>query len=382
MQSVKNLEAVLKRIFLLFLILTLLFAASCAKDTPTEVPEVKEDIETPVEPDEPEKQDEPVVTLPEEPEIDPTKTEISLTTGLPCTPETRSARPIAVMINNNKVSYPQESISKADIVYECDMEGGVTRLMAVFSDWTELGNVGSMRSARNYFIDLAMSHDAIYVHAGGSPSAYTSIADSGINNIDGVNMYTIPDDTFWRDRDRIRECGYEHSMMTSGEKIYTAVTKLKYRTEHKSSFSKGYNFRSEFCEPKNGKLAESITLVHSNYITVEFIYDVKASRYLKRSFGSSHMDGSNGEQLAFENVVVLFVSEKVVDEEGRLDLNLIGSGKGYYLSGGKVLDIEWSRSVEGTLFTLTESGEELTLNPGKTHITLFNKNNSKNVIIK
>ena len=286
------------------------------------------------------------------------------------------------MINNNKVSYPQESISKADIVYECDMEGGVTRLMALFSDWSELGNVGSMRSARNYFIDLAMSHDAIYVHAGGSPSAYTSIADSGIDNIDGVNMHTIPDDTFWRDKDRIRECGYEHSMLTSGEKLYTAVTKLKYRTEHKSSFSSGYSFKSEFSEPVGGKLAESITLVHSNYITVEFVYDVKASRYLKRSFGASHMDGSNGEQLAFENVVVLFVSEKVVDDEGRLDLDLIGNGKGYYLSGGKVLDIEWSRSLEGTLFTLTESGETLTLNPGKTHITLFNKNNSKNVIIK
>ncbi len=375
----------MKRIFLLFLILTLLLAVSCAKDTPEDIPEVNEEIEAPVEPDlpdEPEIEDEPVVNLPEEPETDPTKTEISLTTGLPCTPETRSARPIAVMINNNKVSYPQESISKADIVYECDMEGGVTRLMALFSDWSELGNVGSMRSARNYFIDLAMSHDAIYVHAGGSPSAYTSIADSGIDNIDGVNMHTIPDDTFWRDKDRIRECGYEHSMLTSGEKLHIAVTKLKYRTEHKSSFSSGYSFKSEFSEPVGGKLAESITLVHSNYITVEFVYDVKASRYLKRSFGASHMDGSNGEQLAFENVVVLFVSEKVVDDEGRLDLDLIGNGKGYYLSGGKVLDIEWSRSLEGTLFTLTESGETLTLNPGKTHITLFNKNNSKNVIIK
>ncbi len=370
----------MKKILLLFVLLSLLLV-SCAKDKTEEKPssDPKEDL-----PVSEEITPEPEVTVPpevpEEPELDPTLTEISLTTGLPCTPETKTSRPIAVMINNNKVSYPQESVSHADIIYECDMEGGVTRLMAIYSQWQLLGNIGSMRSARNYFVDLADSHDAIYVHAGGSPSAYTEIADVGIDNVDGVNMYTLPDKTFWRDKDRIRQCGYEHSMMTSGSKLYSAINSLKYRTEYKSPDT--YKFNTEFITPDKGELAEKITLVHSNYITVEFIYDLKASRYLKRSFGAEHMDGSNAEQLSFENVVVLFVSESVVDDEGRLDLDLTGEGKGYYLTGGRVLDIKWSRDRKGDLFHLTLEGEELTLNPGKTHITLFNKNNSKNVIIE
>ena len=372
----------MKRIILLFLTFMLLFVVSCADDTTAELPKNEENIEAPSNEEPSKEEEEPVIVIPEKPEIDPTKTEISLLTGLPCTPEARAARPIAVMINNNKVSYPQESVSMADIVYECDMEGGVTRLMAIFSDWSNLGRVGSMRSARNYFIDLAMSHDAIYVHAGGSPSAYTSIADTGIDNVDGVNMHSIADDTFWRDKDRIRECGYEHSMMTSGEKISSAVKKLKYRTEHKDTTINGYLFNKEFTDLESDRPAEKITLVHSNYITVEFLYDVESLSYLKRSFGASHVDGSNGEQLSFENVIVLYVSEEVLDDEGRLDLDLIGSGKGYYLSGGKAIDVEWSRAKEGTLFTLTHEGNELYLNPGKTHITLFNKNSSKNVIIK
>lgn len=372
----------MKKAIFLVLLLAFLFMISCGEDTSENIPQPKEEVDASTQPNEPDETvDSGDIMPPEVSEVDPTKTEISLTTGLPCTPETKSARPIAVMINNNKVSYPQESISEADIVYECDMEGGVTRLMGIFTDWHSLGNVGSMRSARDYFIDLALGHDAIYVHAGGSPSAYTYIADSDTDNIDGVNMYTIPSDTFWRDKDRIRECGYEHSMLTSGEKILTAINKLRYRTEHKDSFSSSYKFNKEFTDLESEKLVENITLVHSDYITVEFCYDVKCSRYFKHSFGSAHMDGANGEQLSFDNVIVLYVSEKVLDSEGRLSLNLVGSGKGYYLTGGRMVEIEWSRDREGTLFTLTKSGEELFLNPGKTHITLFNKNHIENVII-
>ncbi|MBQ7897399.1 MAG: DUF3048 domain-containing protein [Clostridia bacterium] len=370
----------MKKIFLLFVLLLLLLV-SCTKDIASEKPDEVPEEEVPVSDDiTPAPETPELPEMPDEPEIDPAMTEISLTTGLPCTPETKASRPIAVMINNNKVSYPQESVSKADIIYECDMEGGVTRLMAIYSQWQLLGNIGSMRSARNYFVDLADSHDAIYVHAGGSPSAYTEIADADIDNVDGVNMYTLPDKTFWRDKDRIRQCGYEHSMMTSGSKLYSAINSLKYRTEYKNPDT--YKFNSEFITPNQGELAEKITLVHSNYITVEFIYDLKASRYFKRSFGAEHMDGSNAEQLSFENVVVLFVSESVVDDEGRLDLDLTGEGKGYYFTGGKALEIKWSRQRKGELFHLTLDGGELYLNPGKTHITLFNKNNSKNVIIE
>lgn len=363
---------------IIFLLLITLFFVSCS-DNKSEVVISEEVIEEET-PDIEEVPEPPVVT-PIDPEPDPTKTEISYLTGLPCTPEEKVARPIAVMINNNKVSYPQESVSLADVIYECDMEGGVTRLMALFSSWSDIGNIGSMRSARDYFIDLSVAHDAIYVHAGGSPSAYTAIVETGIDNIDGVNMYTIPEDTFWRDRDRIKQCGYEHSMLTSGEKISTAVSSLKYRIEYSKGFSRAYSFKDEFSVPETDSFAEKLTLVHSDYITVEFMYDVMNKKYLKRSFGAPHVDGSNEEQLAFENVVVLFVSEKVIDSEGRLSIDLTGEGKGYYLTGGKKVDITWQRQSEGTLFSLYADGEQLLFNPGKTHITLFNKNRKDYVII-
>ena len=315
------------------------------------------------------------------PEPDPNATERSLTTGLPCTPEAKVRRPIAVMYNNNKVSFPQDAISNADIVYECDAEGGVTRLMAIFSDWENLSSIGSVRSARDYFISISQSHGAIFVNAGGSPKAYEKLKGERVDYVDGVNMYNIPTNTFYRDSGRIKNNGYEHSMMTDGSRLMTAVKKLGYALKYRDGITTPYSFNQEFKE-NEGKTAVSITLPHSSYITVRFQWDAASKKYLKYSFDEPHTDGLNSKQLAFENVVVLFVGEQVLDTEGRLKLDLTSGGSGYYISGGKYTEIKWTRKGDNAPFVLTENGEEISLNPGKTHITLFNKNQSKKVTIK
>jgi hypothetical protein len=84
--------------------------------------------------------------------------------------EPSNLRPYAVMINNIKVALPHCGVSKADIIYEVLVEG-TTRMMAIFSDISDAGALGSMRSIRPYFIELARSYDAIVVHAGGSEQA-------------------------------------------------------------------------------------------------------------------------------------------------------------------------------------------------------------------
>ena len=57
-------------------------------------------------------------------------------------------RPVAVMINNLKEALPSSSTKQADIIYECMVEGGITRLMAIYSNYENLEKVGSIRSAR------------------------------------------------------------------------------------------------------------------------------------------------------------------------------------------------------------------------------------------
>lgn len=352
---------------------------SCS-DEEEEIPRIDDNVS--VEDTAPEKVEEPL-DQPVQEEIpeelpDPNKTEISFTTGLPCTPEEKIVRPIAVMYNNIKVSLPQNEISKADVVYECDAEGGITRLMAIFSDWKNLGEIGSVRSSRDYFVSLSESHGAIYVHAGGSPSAYEKLINTDVDYVDGVNMNYLPKNTFYRNKDRIRNNGYEHSMMTDGEKLSTAINQLGYKTETDIYYAPPYSFNTEFTS-LNGEKAESITLEHSSYVTVNFEYDGDSATYLKYSYGEPHIDGTNEEQLSFTNVIVLFVKERVLDEQGRLDVDLTSGGSGYYFSGGECIDVTWSRSSDNSPFVITARGEEVKLNPGKTHITLFNRNYKENV---
>ena len=84
-------------------------------------------------------------------------------------------RPIAVMLDNSKASWPQAGLNDAFLVYEMIVEGGETRLMALFKG-ADLDKIGSLRSARHYFLDYALENDAIYVHFGWSPQAQSDIS--------------------------------------------------------------------------------------------------------------------------------------------------------------------------------------------------------------
>ena len=108
-------------------------------------------------------------------------------TGMPCSVDYSNSRPMAIMINNIKKATPQAGISNAEIIYECSVEGGITRLMALVCDYANLPEIGSVRSSREYYLDIAQSHDAIYTHCGGSEKAYSEINVRKIDNIDGVN---------------------------------------------------------------------------------------------------------------------------------------------------------------------------------------------------
>ena len=107
-------------------------------------------------------------------------------------------RPFAVMIDNHQDAWPQAGLQDAYMVYEIIVEGGETRLMALFKG-VDLEKIGPVRSARHYFIDYAMENDAIYVHFGESPQASSDIKKYSIDEIDGISEDGT---TFWRVKDK------------------------------------------------------------------------------------------------------------------------------------------------------------------------------------
>ena len=59
---------------------------------------------------------------------------------------------------------PQRGLSKADILFEIKVEGGITRFMPVFTDYKTIGEVGPVRSGRDQFFRLILPWQALYIH--------------------------------------------------------------------------------------------------------------------------------------------------------------------------------------------------------------------------
>ena len=77
----------------------------------------------------------------------------SYLTGEVVSKEVGLKRPYAIMLNNIYDALPQSGILYAEIVYEAQVEAGITRLMGVFQDVDDVEKIGSIRSARHYYSD-------------------------------------------------------------------------------------------------------------------------------------------------------------------------------------------------------------------------------------
>lgn len=331
------------------------------------------------EPEPPVKEPEPAVEPQPEPEPAPdVPSGVNPLTGEPMEPEYENSRPVAVMLNNLKAAQPQLGVSRADIIYEVPAEGGITRMLGVYQTLDGVGNLGSIRSARPYYMELALGLDALYVHAGGSPEAYQNIPAWRMDNMDGVQGGSDAR-IFWRDEDRRRTAGYEHSLLTSGEKIQEYLDEDHFRTEH----SEGYAYTQAFTEdgtPAGGVTASHVTLRFSPYKTGTFDYDAGSGKYLVGQYGADYVDGNTGEQVGVVNLLVLETGITVIpgDTEGRLRVTLTGSGRGTFFCGGKAVPIQWSKADRNSQLVYSlEDGTPLVMGQGNSYVCIISPGTSE-----
>ncbi|MGM9522029.1 MAG: DUF3048 domain-containing protein [Oscillospiraceae bacterium] len=323
-------------------------------DTPDEDPEPEKEPESGDEPEqEQEVYDGPVNPL----------------TGLPVDEDISDQRPYAIMINNIKVATPQAGIGYADIIYETLAEGGLTRLLAVYQDVSDVETIGSVRSARPYFIDLAQGHDAIYIHAGGSDDAYTELKNRSVAHIDGVNG---SGETFFRDSWRKANMGYEHSLMLDTTLLDAYNEKYKLRTEHNDSYECNMVFSDSPSHP--GESAENVKVVYSSAKSTSFAFDAESKSYKVSQYGAAMKDSSTGEQVTVKNIIVLYASITQIpgDSAGRMRAVLTGSGSGYFICNGVCSEITWSKDSYTSQFVYKFSdGTAVEFGRGTTYISII-----------
>lgn len=279
-----------------------------------------------------------------------------------------SKRPVAVMINNLKEALPSASTKQADIIYECMVEGGITRIMAIYSDYADLEKVGSVRSARHYYIHIANEYDAIYVHYGQSKPAEKKLKKGIINNINGLTY----DAGFYRESTRVAP----HNAYTTGERIVKGIEDFGYSTEYDDTHVQVLSFNEEDTDLADGGVANTIHVDFSSYSKPYFVYNAEKKLYDRYEYNEPQIDELADESdniLNFKNVVVLVSSYECINPKNDLqELTQTGEGKGYYCTNGKSIPITWKKTaVNERAQFFTEDGSELLLNPGKTWFSII-----------
>ena len=296
-------------------------------------------------------------------------------------------RPVAVMIPNETACLPHYNISNADILYECNVEANMTRLMAVFKDWRDLEKIGNIRSCRDYYVYWAKEYDAVYVHVGGPFYILPIINDATTNNISGSVLASdnsqkkgYVDSAFYRTSDRKAP----HNCYTDGSKIASAMKTLGYADEYTSNYEGGSHFTFATGENtleqygENAFDVKKIDLSGSYKITkTYFEYNEADGLYYRyqgmQSGDKAHVDAATGEHLAFKNVLVQFTHYETRDDKGYLGYQCHDTTKdGYYFTNGKAIHVTWEKTSDyGSTVYYDDNGNEIEVNTGKTMICIL-----------
>jgi hypothetical protein len=272
-------------------------------------------------------------------------------------------RPVAVLIDNEGSSVlPQGGPGLAQVVYEIIVEGGITRLMPVY--WgLDIDYLGPVRSARHYMLDYMKETDAFFVHYGWSPQAKQDIADYGIQIANGVsNAYNI----FW---DLTKDKNNWQDTYTSSDRIKDFMIRNGYSTETKVRMSERYH--EEWSIPTEGKDCSFLSIQYSSGYKIGYEFNPDNGLYKRTRQGKPHMERNNDLQIEAGNIIIMKVRNYTIkgDDAGRQHLETTGSGTGYYVTSGKIINIKWTKETRFAMTKFTdEKGEEIVLNPARTWI--------------
>ena len=272
-------------------------------------------------------------------------------------------RPVAVMINNlSTAKKVQTGLNKADIIYETEVEGGITRLMALYQDISKVPQIGTVRSARYAYVDLALGHDAFYIHCGTD----MTYCKPHLNDIDSV----------WIEND---VCGgkrisnglaREHTLYAMGKGVWEGLKKEGFDTEKgDTTLWQSFTSANEVVIP-SGADANNVTVTFSNSYKTSFHFDAASKRYTV----DERKDYKTGESVTVKNVFVLLTTITSYSDGYHKNVSL-QNGMGYYISNGKAMPIYWSKGNSTNPFTFTdEEGNVLKVNAGNSWVCIANKN--------
>lgn len=315
--------------------------------------------------------EEPIPPVVEEPaeEPEPVKEGIpSPLSGIYASEDVINQRIVAVMFDNHPRARWQAGLKDAEVVYEFPVEAPYTRYLGLYLI-NSPESIGPIRSSRPYFVTKALEFDAVYVRVGGSEQAKSDIKKLGIADIDGL---TSSSKVFWRNKNKKAP----NNLYSSMEVIRETQQERGYR---QTGDYEGFKFFEED-QKIEGFTANSILINYLSNNTTKYTFNSTNNLYEREKDGKKHIDESDDSVITAKNIIIQESSVKVIDNEGRLEVGLIGEGKGKYITNGVGIDIKWVKeSRQAKTYYYDTDGKEIVLNPGSTWIQVV-KNDASIII--
>jgi len=349
----------------------LLFSFACKKEAVTEEPKI--DVEETTTTSASKDSEETETTKRSISELEITGN-INLLTGFEISDSVLNTRPFAVMINNAGEARPQSGLNKADCVIEVVDEGGITRLIGIFSS-KDAEVVGPIRSARQYYAEMSRMFDPVYVFWGTYPEGYkivdnmdmdvlTPLGDqSGASSIT-ANMAEGKD--AWRDSTRVAP----HNAYSSTEKLKAAAENNGYAIDGGQS---PFSFKLDASEEKRGTVSDIKIDFSVASFASDFKYDKALNNYKKSTGGKEDVDRETNENLYFNNVIALVTDiANSGDSAGHMIVRTTGNGKAFFFFDGNVVEGTWERTnILDPMVFKDSAGNEVLINRGSTYIGMI-----------
>lgn len=262
-------------------------------------------------------------------------------------------RPLAVIIDNVGPT-PTFGLESARTIFEVPVEGGQTRLMAIF-DRDDPGVVGPIRSARTYFVELAQRLRGVLVHVGGSPESLSAIAAGNLPTIDALSSGAV----FQTDARFAR--GY--NTFSDGETLRRELNARNYNEQVRLTGLRPTAPREILAA------TAGVTVDWSGAYDSGFRYDAAEDTYVWQRYGAPATT-LQGDAVSVDAVLLARtdVVPRPEDPDGKVFVSLNG-GPGTLLWQGRTLEGRWS--IDGGLAFVLGDGTRLSLDSLRVWVALL-----------
>ena len=280
----------------------------------------------------------------------------------------------AVTINNLQEAMPHIGVQDADIFMEMYVNGSIVRGLALYTDPSRTPAIGSVRSTRKMFTQLAQCYDLVVAHAGGSDTVLDDVKAKGIDNF---SIDVAKDASYaFRDMERAKKYTWDACLFARGEGLeaYAQENGVDITSDPEKDYLLRFN---EDGTPAGGEGADAIHLTltyKSSRATsrkeTHMNYDPATGRYVWTQYGKEMVDGVTGEPESFRNVVIL-LGDITTDDHGYQIADFVKGGEGYFACGGRIIPITWRCQDETSPIALTTlDGQPLELGVGNTYMAI------------